>query len=91
MIYVLKFLGVMLAMAITDVCWAYYFIKVEERRPMSAGLWSTALFICGATVTSIYVDDKSLIVAAALGSFIGTWATIKYKKNKEDKTKQDAN
>jgi peptidoglycan biosynthesis protein MviN/MurJ (putative lipid II flippase) len=89
--YILKFVGVMLAMAITDVCWAYYFIKVEERRPMSAGLWATALFICGATVTSNYVDDKSLIIAAALGSFIGTWATIKYKRNKEDKTKQDAN
>jgi len=90
MIYLLKFLGVMLAMAITDVCWAYYFIKVEERRPMGAGLWATALFICGASVTSNYVDDKSLIIAAALGSFIGTWATITYKKNKENKTKQDA-
>lgn len=37
MIYLLKFMGVMLAMAITDVCWAYYFIKVEERRPLGAG------------------------------------------------------
>ena len=88
MIYLLKFLGVMLAMAITDICWAYYFIKVDERRAIGAGLWAVALFVCGATVTANYVDDKSLIVAAALGSFIGTWATVEYKKKKEEKQKQ---
>jgi hypothetical protein len=87
MIYLLKFLGVMLAMAITDVCWAYYFIKVDERRAIGAGLWAVALFVCGATVTANYVDDKSLIVAAAIGSFVGTWATVEYKKRKELKEK----
>ena len=85
MIYLLKFLAVMAAMAITDVCWAFYFIKVDERRAIGAGLWAVALFVCGATVTANYVDDKSLIVAAALGSFIGTWATVEYKKRKETK------
>ena len=79
----------MVAMAITDVCWAFYFIKVDERRSIGAGLWATALFICGATVTANYIDDKSLMIAAALGSFIGTWATIEYKKRKEQKNKDD--
>lgn len=79
----------MIAMAITDICWAYYFIKVDERRSVSAGFWAIALFVCGATVTSNYVDDKSLIIAAALGSFIGTWATVEYKKRKEEKENTD--
>jgi hypothetical protein len=84
--YIFKFLEVMLAMAATDVCWAYYFIKVDERRAIGAGLWAVALFICGATVTANYINDRSLIFAAALGSFLGTYATIKYKKHKELKT-----
>ena len=81
----------MLAMAITDVCWAYYFIKVDERRAVGAGLWAVALFVCGATVTANYVNDRSLIFAAALGAFVGTWATIVYKKKRElkDKNKTD--
>jgi peptidoglycan biosynthesis protein MviN/MurJ (putative lipid II flippase) len=90
MIYLLKFLGVMLAMAITDVCWAYYFIKVDERRAVGAGLWAVALFVCGATVTANYVNDRSLIFAAALGAFVGTWATIAYKKKRELKDKNKA-
>ena len=77
----------MLAMAITDVCWAYYFIKVDERRAVGAGLWAVALFVCGATVTANYVNDRSLIFAAALGAFVGTWATIAYKKKIELKYK----
>ena len=80
----------MLAMVITDVCWAFYFIKVDERRAIGAGLWATALFICGATVTANYVEDKSLMIAAALGSFVGTWATIEYKRKKELKDKNKA-
>jgi hypothetical protein len=81
--YTIKFLGVMIAMAITDVCWAYYFIKVDERRSLGASLWAVALFVCGATVTTNYVADKSLLIAAALGSFIGTYITIEHKKRKE--------
>ena len=84
--YALKFIGVMIAMAATDVCWAYYFIKVDERRSMGAALWASALFICGATVTTNYVDDRSLLIAALLGSFIGTYLTIEYKKRQENKT-----
>lgn len=76
-----------IAMAITDVCWAYYFIKVGERKAVQAGVWATLLFFAGAVVTTNYVDDNSLMIAAALGSFVGTWLTIKYKKHKEDEIK----
>ena len=77
----------MIAMALTDVCWAYYFINVEERKSLSAGLWASALFLFGASVTTNYVQDKTLIFAALLGSFIGTYATIEFKKYKEKNKK----
>lgn len=85
--YTLKFLGVMAAMAVTDVCWAVYFIKLDERRVLATGIWAVLLFLCGATVTANYVGDHSLIAAACIGSFIGTVGTVYHKKKKEEKAK----
>ena len=81
--YILKFTGVTCAMGLVDVCWAFYFIKVGERKSLHSGLWAIALFISGAFVTTSYIEDKTLLIAAALGSFIGTYATVEYKKRKE--------
>jgi len=81
--YILKFIMVMVAMIITDVCWTVYFMKVEERKPIAAGLWSSAIMLAGAIVTTNYVEDRSLMLAAILGAFIGTAGTVEYKKRKE--------
>ena len=80
MIYLVKFLFVMIAMALTDMCWAYYFIKVEERNAPQAGIWAVLLFFSGATVTTNYIGDHTMLVAAAIGSFVGTYFTVKFKK-----------
>jgi hypothetical protein len=84
MSYTVKFLLVMFSMALTDVCWAYYFIKVGERKAVQAGTWAVLLFFAGAIVTTNYVGDHSMMIAAAIGSFVGTWITVKYKKHKEN-------
>jgi hypothetical protein len=80
MIYLVKFLFVMIAMALTDMCWAYYFIKVEERNAPQAGIWAVLLFFSGAAVTTNYIGDHTMLVAAAIGSFVGTYFTVKFKK-----------
>ena len=80
MIYLVKFLFVMIAMALTDMCWAYYFMKVEERNAPQAGMWAVLLFFSGAAVTTNYIGDHTMLVAAAIGSFVGTYFTIKFKK-----------
>lgn len=80
--YLLSFGGVFIAMFITDVCWTFYLIKVEERKSFHAGLWASVLYLFGALVVTSYVHDKSLIFAAMLGSFFGTYCTIEYKKRK---------
>jgi len=81
--FITKFLLVMLAMIIADVCWTYYFIKVEERKAISAGIWSSLIIVASSFITTSYVADKRLIVAAILGAFIGTAGTVFYKKIKE--------
>lgn len=75
-----QFILVFLAMMVTDICWTFYLISVEERKSIIAGLWAMALYVFGAFVVSSYVGNKWLIIAAALGSFAGTWLTIEYKK-----------
>lgn len=81
--YTIKFFIVMIAMIATDVCWTVYFMKVEERKSIGAGVWSSLIMLAGAIVTTNYVDDKTLLVPALIGAFIGTAATVEYKRRKE--------
>jgi hypothetical protein len=85
MLYILKFILVMLAMIVADVCWTFYFIKVEERKIIASGVWSSLIIVSSAFITTSYVEDRSLIPAAVLGAFIGTAGTVWYKKKTENK------
>ena len=82
MTYTLTFLGVMVAMILADICWTYYFIKVEERKAISAGIWSSLIIVASSFITTSYVQDRSLVIAAVLGAFIGTAGTVYFKKKK---------
>jgi hypothetical protein len=82
MTYILTFLGVMVAMIIADICWTYYFIKVEERKAISAGIWSSLIIVASSFITTSYVQDRSLVLAAVIGAFIGTAGTVYFKKKK---------
>lgn len=85
MSFLAQFFLVMFAMIIADICWTYYFIKVEERKAISAGVWSSLIIVASAFITTSYVHDRRLIAAAVIGAFIGTAATVWYKKFTEIK------
>ena len=85
MTYALQFLGVLTAMFLADICWAYYFIKIDERRSVAAGVWAVLIYMFGAFTVTSYMQDRTLILAAMIGSFLGTYLTIEYKKRKENK------
>ena len=80
MSFISQFFLVMFAMIIADVCWTYYFIKVEERKAVAAGIWSSLIIIASAFNTTSYVHDRRLIAAAVIVAFIGTAITVWYKK-----------
>jgi hypothetical protein len=82
-----KFILVMLAMIVADICWAMYFIEIDKRREWASGAWSAVIIIASTFITTSYVEDKSMVPAAAIGAFIGTAATVYYKKRKENDTK----
>ena len=83
--FYIKFITIMISMFLADICWTYYFIKIEERKSLAAGIWAALIYIFGAFTVTSYIEDKRLIIAAIIGSFLGTWATVEYKKRKEKK------
>ena len=80
--YLIKFLTVMISMILADICWATYFIKVSEKHSLKAGMWSVLIILFGAVCTTEYVQDKTLIIAAMLGAFIGSYITVERSKSK---------
>ena len=87
----IKFILVMISMILADIAWTYYFIKVEERKSISAGVWASLILCFGAFTTINYVHDTRLFFAAVLGSFIGTYAAVEYKKRKDIKNGKNNN
>lgn len=74
-------------MILADISWTYYFIKVEERKSLSAGIWSALIVVFGIFTTINYVEDRTLIVAAIIGAFIGTFLAVEIKNRNEAKKK----
>ena len=85
MAFVIKFILVMFSMILADVCWTMYFIEVSKRKPIASGIWGSAIMIFGAFTTVHYVGDHRLLIAAVIGSFIGTAGTVYYKNKRENK------
>lgn len=67
--YYLKFIGVLISMFLADISWTYYFIKIEERKSIASGIWAGLIYIFGAFTLTSYMEDRSLIIAAVIGSF----------------------
>lgn len=80
MSFEIKFLLVLLSMALVDACFAMYVISVEKRKAIISGLWAGAILCFNGFVTVNYVDDVRLLLAAIIGAFVGTAGTIWYKK-----------
>ena len=85
--YVGKFMGVVLSIFVVDICWAKYFIYVSKHKPLPAALWGASILVFGAFATIEYVNDKTLIVAAFIGGFLGTYLTVWLEKRKIEKQK----
>lgn len=88
MTYAITFIGVALTLFLADVCWALYFIKIEERNSLMSGVYGSLIYLFGAFAVTQYTEDKSFIIAAVLGAFAGTYVTVEWKRKKDKKVKQ---
>lgn len=83
MTFAVQFILVMLALIVADICWTMFFTETANKNAVKAGVWSALIMLSGSFATVSFVHDKRFIVAAMLGSFIGTYATIKWIKRKD--------
>jgi len=90
-IYALKFIGVVISMFLVDVCWAKYFIYVGKHDPIRSATWGSMIMLFGAFTTINYVGDKSLLIAAIIGSFFGTYLTVLSEKKKSQRNEDTKN
>jgi hypothetical protein len=79
--YILKFIGVMLSMFLVDICWAKYFIWVGKKHPLKSAMWGSSILLFGAFTTINYVEDRTLLIAAIIGAFCGTYYAVKFEKS----------
>ena len=79
------FLLVVLALTLADICWTKYFMETANKNANKAAIWSALIILCGSFATVSFVHDKRLILAAMIGAYLGTFVTIKWHNNKDEK------
>lgn len=76
--YLLTFL----AIAIMDVCYAYWARRAAQGAALEASAWATVLIVLNGLAMVNIVNDLWNIVAAAFGAFIGTYVAIRLDHKK---------
>ena len=74
----LTFFAVFCAMTLTDFVWARYTKAIADGRIWPASSLSVAIIMCGAYVTTSYVENHWNLIPAGLGAFAGTWISMKW-------------
>lgn len=75
--YLLNCLFVFAAVFLLDWLWAFYVKTTVSSRALQASTIASTLFLISGWVTTLYVDDKTLLLPAALGAFAGTFVATR--------------
>lgn len=79
-----KFLLIVLAMAFANICGTLYFSNVGKKEASAAAFWSATLILVNAFVITNYVENNIYIAAAFIGTYLGTFGTIRWKQKKKE-------
>ncbi len=77
----MNFLIVFVAMTIVDYFYGKYTITAAQRKAGQAAFWAVGIVLANSVVVIEYTGDHRLIFAAAAGSALGTYYSIKTKKS----------
>jgi hypothetical protein len=67
---------------VVDAAWAAYIIATAEKKAVRASLISSGIVLLAGTNMLLVMHDKRTLLAAAVGGFLGTYASIKFEKQK---------
>lgn len=79
----LKATLVFFAAGVTDALWTYYIKHTSLGNVWRATISSSFLVFASAFVTVEYVNDRQMVLIAALGAAVGTFALMKLDKKNE--------
>lgn len=71
-------LGVAAATALTDAVCVLYTSSVVHRRDLAAANWGALTYMLSAFAVISFASNWSYVVFAALGAWVGGYATMKY-------------
>lgn len=61
-----------------DLAWAFYVASVKSNAAVFASFWAVILFLLGAALVLGYTRDRTLLIPAALGAWLGTFAGVHF-------------
>lgn len=80
---IVKFLLIMLVMSFANICGTLYFSNVEKKKAHNAAFWSAMLILINAFSIINYVENNAYIAAAFIGTYLGTFGTLKWMPKKK--------
>ncbi|ACA17833.1 conserved hypothetical protein [Methylobacterium sp. 4-46] len=69
-------LGVVAATAVTDAAYVFFNAAVVARRRVQAANWSAAWYLLSAFAVISYTENPVYVAFAALGSWLGAYASV---------------
>jgi hypothetical protein len=77
---ILKAIIIFFAMVVVDFFYGRYTIATAERKAVPASAWAGGIILINCVVVCEYITSHWLIPVAAVGSMVGTYLSIKTKK-----------
>jgi hypothetical protein len=81
-------LGVVAATALTDAVCVMFTSSVVHRKDLAAANWSSLSYMLSAFAVISFTNNWIYVVFAALGSWIGAYATMKYLRRRSARVAQ---
>ena len=75
----LAFIVTFFAVFVTDIINTYYIKAITEEKPVLASTWATIVTFTTSIAVINYIHDNTLLIAALLGAFTGTYVAMKIK------------
>ena len=75
--------GVLASTAMTDAVYVLFTAAVSSRRRVSAATWSSVWYLLSSFAVITYTRDWTYVLFAALGSWIGAYASMTLLHNRQ--------
>lgn len=75
----MKYVLAFFLMVLLDYGWAKYIAGVADRKALAASIWSVIIYLVGASLVLLVVEDRAIMIPASIGTFVGTYIAVKHK------------